>query len=79
MDPNWLNALVALGSLLTLLTSVLIGYLFRLSKELSDYKTYVAQHHATKEELKDMAERMERHFDTGFDRIVEMLKQGKAA
>ena len=34
---------------------------------------------ATKEELKDMAERMERHFDTGFNRIIDMLKQGKAA
>lgn len=79
MDPNWLNALVALASLLTLLTSVLIGYLFRLSKELSDYKTHVAQSYATKEELKDMAERMERQMETGFNRIIETLKQGRAA
>ncbi|WP_375750949.1 hypothetical protein [Vibrio sp. HN007] len=79
MDANWVNALIGLASFLTLLLSLLIGYLFRLSKEVSEYKTYVAKHHATKEELKDLAIRLERQIETGFNRIYETLNKRDAA
>ena len=79
MDPNWLNALVALASFLTLLTSVLIGYLFRLSKELSDYKTHVAEYYATKDEVKDLAARLEQQMQTGFNRIYDILNSKRDA
>ncbi len=74
MDPSWLNALVALASLLIVLTSMLIGYFFKLSKELSNYKTHVAENYATKDEFKDHAERLERQMEVGFNRIYETLK-----
>ncbi len=73
MDPNWLNALIALASFLTLLTSLLIGYLFRLSKELSSYKIHVAETYVTKLEMKDLTERLERQMQIGFNRIYDIL------
>ncbi|MGF1761359.1 hypothetical protein L4D76_26280 [Photobacterium sagamiensis] len=79
MDPTWLNALVALATFLSLIVSALIGYLFKLSKELSDYKTHVAEYYATKDEVKDLAERVERQIETGFSRMIEFLKQREAA
>ncbi len=79
MDPNWANALIGAASFLTLLTSFLIGFLFRLSKELSEFKAYVANYHATKEEMNSLADRLERQIETGFDRIYDLIKERKAA
>lgn len=42
MDPTWLSALVALATLLVMLTGALISKLFSLSKELAEYQTHVA-------------------------------------
>lgn len=78
MEASWLNALVALASFLTLLLSLLIGYLFRVTKELSEYKIYVARNHATKEELKDLGERVERQIQNGFKQMINALKQRDA-
>ncbi|MEZ9424740.1 hypothetical protein ACMAZD_11540 [Vibrio sp. nBUS_14] len=78
MDPTWLSALVALATLLVLLTGALIGKLFSLSKELADYKTHVAESYATKEEVKDGFERLERQLETGLTRIYESLKREAA-
>lgn len=75
MDAGWLNALVTLATLLVVLTSMLIGYLFKLSKELSNYKTHVAESYATKDEFKDHAERLERQMETGFNRLYDTLKR----
>ncbi|MCG7497755.1 hypothetical protein MHO82_12865 [Vibrio sp. Of7-15] len=77
MDPSWINALVGVASFLTLLSSILIGYLFRLSKELSDHKLHVARYMATKNELKDLTVRVERQMESGFDRLSELLKKEK--
>ena len=76
MDAAWLSALVAVASLLTVLISGLIGYLFQLSKDLLNYKIHVAETFATKNEVKDLAERVERQIETGFDRMIEILKKG---
>ncbi|MFT6986234.1 MAG: hypothetical protein ACJAT7_002057 [Psychromonas sp.] len=73
MDPTWINALVTLASFLTLLTSILIGYLFRLSNELATYKTHVAVNYATKPEVKDLTERLEQQMQIGFDRLYNTL------
>ncbi|HDM8044328.1 TPA: hypothetical protein P0E04_002483 [Vibrio campbellii] len=78
MDPTWLSALVALATLLVMLTGALIGKLFSLSKELADYKTHVAESYATKEEVKDGFERLERQLETGLTRIYETLKRETA-
>jgi len=75
MDANWLSALVALATLLVVLTSMLIGYLFKLSKELSNYKTHVAESYVTKDEFKDHAERLERQMESGFNRLYETLNR----
>ncbi|EGR0802243.1 hypothetical protein KS876_001069 [Vibrio parahaemolyticus] len=79
MDPTWLSALVALATLLVMLIGALIGKLFSLSKELADYKTHVAENFATKDEVKDLAERVERQIENGFNRMFDMLKQRDAA
>ena len=78
MDPTWLSALVALATLLVMLTGALIGKLFSLSKELAEYKTHVAESYATKEEVKDGFERLERQLETGLTRIYESLKREAA-
>lgn len=79
MDPNWLNALVALATLLVVLTSMLIGYFFKLSKELSNYKTHVAEKYATKNEAKDSTERLEQQMQIGFNRIYDILNNKRDA
>ncbi|MEZ9172296.1 hypothetical protein AB4122_12695 [Vibrio cyclitrophicus] len=75
MDPTWLSALVALATLLVMLTGALIGKLFSLTKELADYKTHVAENFATKEEVRDGFERLERQLETGLTRIYDTLKR----
>lgn len=78
MDPTWLSALVALATLLVMLIGALISKLFSLSKELADYKTHVAESYATKEEVKDGFERLERQLEAGLTRIYESLKREAA-
>ncbi|MUK40999.1 hypothetical protein GNP61_05435 [Aliivibrio fischeri] len=79
MDASWLNALIAAATLLTLLLTALITKFFALSKELSDLKTHVAETYATKDEVKDVIERVERQIETGFNRIYETLNKRDAA
>ncbi len=79
MDANWANVMIGMASFLTLLLSLLIGYLFRLSKEMSEYKIYVARNHATKDELKDLGERVERQIETGFKQMMNILDKRDAA
>ncbi|MEZ8372807.1 hypothetical protein AB4240_17440 [Vibrio splendidus] len=78
MDPTWLSALVALATLLVMLIGALISKLFSLTKELADYKTHVAEYYATKEEVKDGFERLERQLETGLTRIYDTLKREAA-
>ena len=78
MDPTWLSALVALATLLVMLTGALISKLFSLTKELADYKTHVAENFATKEEVRDGFERLERQLETGLTRIYDTLKREAA-
>lgn len=82
MDPNWLTALVALSSLFVVLTSALFGFFFKISKELSehktdvaDYKAHVAEFYSKKGELIELSERIERQMNIGFNRIYDILNK----
>ena len=78
MDPTWLSALVALATLLVMLTGALISKLFSLSKELAEYKTHVAEYYAKKDEVNDGFERLERQLENGLTRIYETLNREAA-
>ncbi|UQV23165.1 hypothetical protein [Vibrio sp. J383] len=78
LDPNWFNVLIAFCTFVTLILSLLIGYLFRLSKELGEHKTHVAETYATKDDVKELGDRIERSMVKEFDRLHTLL-QGKEA
>ncbi|PNH90249.1 hypothetical protein C1M56_03010 [Vibrio diazotrophicus] len=75
ISPDWVNTFIALGTFGTMALSLLIGYLFRLAKDLSEYKTYVAKTYATKSELNQVCDRMERKLD----RVYDLLQKQNAA
>ncbi len=79
VDPNWVNALVAVASFLVLLSSILIGYLFRLSRELTEFKLYVATYHATKDEVEKLGEKIDSRLESHFNRIYDILNQRNVA
>lgn len=79
MDPNWIAAVVAVFTLIVTLLSVLIGKFFSLSKELALLRTHVAETYSTKNEVKDLAVRVERQMETGFNRIYETLNKRDTA
>ncbi len=79
LDPNWVNALVAVATFLVLLSSILIGSLFRLSKELAEFKLYVATYHATKDEVEKLGEKIDSRLESHFNRIYDILNQRTAA
>ncbi|MGL6026805.1 MAG: hypothetical protein ACRC0U_06910 [Vibrio sp.] len=74
IEPGWVNAVLAFGTFITLILSLLIGYLSRLSKELGEYKTHVAETYATKDDVKELGERIERGISKEFDRFHSLLK-----
>ncbi|GAD78164.1 MULTISPECIES: hypothetical protein [Vibrio harveyi group] len=78
-DANWIHALVAVASFLVLVSSILIGYLFRLAKELAEFKLYVATYHATKDEVEKLGEKIDNRLETHFNRIYDILNQRNIA
>lgn len=79
MDATWTNALIGALSLVTFLLGALITKFFSVTKELADFKTHVAETYATKDEVKDAIERVERQIEIGFNRIYETLNKRDAA
>jgi len=79
LDPAWVNALIAAAMLLTVLLTALVTKFFSVTKELAEFKTHVAENYATKDEVKDLAERVERQIETGFNRIYETLNRRDVA
>jgi len=75
MDPNWLTALVAAATLLLTILGAMFGKILALSNEVAKYKTHVAETYATKEEIKDGFERLERQMS----RIYDALSKRDAA
>lgn len=78
MDASWTNTLVGVLSLLSVLLGALIAKYLSVTKELSDFKTHVAENYATKDEVKDVIERVERQIEIGFNRIYEILNKRDA-
>ncbi len=74
---NWL--LVAIGFIALVLTAVvpLVAYLNNVAtkarNELSDHKTHVAENYATKDDVKDLGDRMERQMKSGFENLKQFL------
>lgn len=76
MSPEWISAVVALALLVVTLIGALINKMGGLGREVANLKTHVAENYATKDEMKDLAQRVERQIETGFDRMIEILKKG---
>lgn len=79
LDPAWMSVLIAAATLLTILLTALVTKFFSVTKELSEFKTHVAEHYATKDEVKDGFERVERQIENGFNRIYETLNKREVA
>lgn len=80
---TWLMVAIAFISLvLTVLVPLLVS-LFNAhkhtAKELSSHQTHVAETYATKNDVKDLGDRMERQMKDGFDDIKDLIKNRKAA
>ena len=83
MSPEWISALVALAVFVFMLVGALFNKIggvgsdmANLKTHVADIKTHVAENYATKDEMKDLAQRVERQIETGFDRMIEILKKG---
>ncbi|CAE6928855.1 hypothetical protein ACOMICROBIO_GDFFDHBD_02465 [Vibrio sp. B1REV9] len=79
IEPAWINALVAVATFLVAVSSILIGYLFRLSKELAEFKLYVATYHATKDEVEKLGEKIDSRLESHFNRIYNILNKRNVA
>ncbi len=75
LEPGWVNTFIALATFVTMVLGLLIGYLFRSAKEFSEYKAYAARTYATKDELNQFCDRMERKLD----RVYDLLQKQNAA
>ena len=74
---DWIKiGLTVAGIVLTVLIPILVS-LFNTqkhqAKELSDHKTHVAETYATKDDMKDLGDRIERQMKDGFNNLKELL------
>ncbi len=80
---TWLMVAIAFISLVLTILVPLLVTLFSAhkatAKELSQHQTHVAQTYATKDDVKDLGDRMERSMKTGFDQIKELINNRNAA
>ncbi|MGI2107855.1 hypothetical protein ACRN9C_00395 [Shewanella frigidimarina] len=81
---NWLLVIVGIVGVLLTIAVPLIAYLnsvvHKTSNELSNHKTHVAENYATKNDVKDLGDRMERQMQAGFDNLKQLLtNKDKAA
>jgi hypothetical protein len=78
---NWLLVIVGIVGVLLTIAVPLIAYLnnvaHKTSNELSNHKTHVAENYATKNDVKDLGDRMERQMQAGFDNLKELLTNSK--
>lgn len=74
---NWLLVVIGLFGLVLTVVLPLIAYFNRAmtknSQLISDHKTHVAETYATKDDVKDLGDRMERQMKSGFDNLKELL------
>jgi sensor histidine kinase regulating citrate/malate metabolism len=78
---NWLLVIVGVVGLVLTIVVPLIAYLnsvtHKTRNELSSHKTHVAETYATKNDVKDLGDRMERQMRDGFDNLKELLTTNK--
>ncbi|WP_338725697.1 hypothetical protein V8687_18290 [Shewanella baltica] len=77
----WIQVVIGLvGIVLAILVPVFV-YLNNTSQrtrhELSEHKTHVAEKYATKDDIKELGDRMERQMRNGFDNLKELLTNRK--
>jgi hypothetical protein len=74
---NWLLVGIGLASLVLAIVGPLVAYLNSVAtktrNELNDHKTHVAETYATKNDVKELGDRMERQFTKSFDNLKEFL------
>lgn len=74
---NWLLVIVGFIGLFLTVVVPLIAYLnsvaHKTRNELSNHKTHVAETYATKHDVKELGDRMERQMDKGFENLKTFL------
>ncbi|GIU12925.1 hypothetical protein [Shewanella sp. MBTL60-007] len=78
---DWIRVFLAIGGLvLTVLVPLFVG-LFNsqknTAKELSEHKTHVAESYATKDDVKDLGDRIERQMKDGFTNLKDFFNNRK--
>lgn len=78
---NWLLVVIGIVSLVIAIVVPLIAYLNGVANktrsELSDHKTHVAETYATKNDVKDLGDRMESQMKSGFQNLKDFLLNHK--
>ncbi len=78
---NWLLVVIGIVSLVIAIVVPLIAYLNSVANktrsELSDHKTHVAETYATKNDVKDLGDRMESQMKSGFQNLKDFLLNHK--
>tara|TARA_R110002033_G_scaffold12384_2_gene37593 strand:+ start:4791 stop:5057 length:267 start_codon:yes stop_codon:yes gene_type:complete len=78
---NWLVVIIGIVGVLLTIAVPLVAYLNSVANktraELSNHKTHVAENYATKNDVKDLGDRMERQMKAGFDNLKELLTNSK--
>jgi sensor histidine kinase regulating citrate/malate metabolism len=79
---NWILVVIGLVSLVLTIVVPLVAYFNNATNktrnELSDHKTHVAETYATKHDVKEVGDRMERQMSAGFDNLKELLINHKS-
>lgn len=76
---DWVAAVAAVIMIVIVVGGGLIKWLSKVAADLADHKTHVAENYATKDDVKEFGERVERNMNSGFDRIYNLLKGKDAA
>ncbi|SGY96150.1 hypothetical protein [Moritella viscosa] len=76
---SWVAAIVAIVMLVVVVSGAVITWLSKVSADLAEHKTHVAETYATKDDVKELGDRVERNMDSGFDRIYNLLQGNNAA
>lgn len=80
---DWIMVAIGVVGLILTITAPLFVGLYRThqstAKELSEHKTHVAETYATKDDVKELGDRMERSMANGFEQIKELINNRNAA
>lgn len=78
---EWLMVLIGVIGILLTVVVPLIAYLNSVAHntraELSNHKTHVAENYATKHDVKELGDRMERQMEKGFENLKQFLTNRK--